>query len=33
MDPQYIHNQLVIGDGAKVEGLSTPLEILGGFTF
>jgi hypothetical protein len=33
MDPQYIHNQLVIGDGAKVEGLSTPLEILGGLYF
>jgi hypothetical protein len=33
MDPQYIHNQLVIGDGAKVEGLSTPLEILGGSYF
>ncbi len=32
-DPQYIHNQLVLGDGAKIEGPSTPLEILDGLYY
>ena len=32
-DPQYSYNQLIFGDGAKVEGPSTPLEILGGLYF
>ncbi|VVA28290.1 PREDICTED: aspartic [Prunus dulcis] len=26
-DPKYPHNQLILGDGAKIEGLSTPLEV------
>ncbi|KAM0966993.1 hypothetical protein ACFX1X_022996 [Malus domestica] len=26
-DPNYPHNQLVLGDGAKIEGTSTPLEV------
>uniref|UniRef100_A0A2N9H3A3 Peptidase A1 domain-containing protein n=1 Tax=Fagus sylvatica TaxID=28930 RepID=A0A2N9H3A3_FAGSY len=32
-DPQYIHNQLVLGDGAEIEGPSTPLEILDGLYY
>uniref|UniRef100_A0A7N2MJJ6 Peptidase A1 domain-containing protein n=1 Tax=Quercus lobata TaxID=97700 RepID=A0A7N2MJJ6_QUELO len=29
-DLQYSHNQLTIGDGAKIEGPSTPIKIFGG---
>ena len=32
-DPQYIHNQLVLGDGVEIEGPSTPLEILDGLYY
>ena len=30
-DPQYIHNQLIFGEGAKTEGGTTSLEIIGSF--
>ncbi|KAI9192816.1 hypothetical protein LWI28_028057 [Acer negundo] len=29
-DPNYIHNKLVLGDGARIEGDSTPLEVING---
>ncbi|KAK7840597.1 aspartic proteinase CDR1 [Quercus suber] len=32
-DPQYSHNQLIFGDGAIIQGSSTPIEILAGLYF
>ncbi|KAK1550577.1 hypothetical protein Q3G72_021367 [Acer saccharum] len=29
-DPNYIHNKLVLGDGARIKGDSTPLEVING---
>ncbi|KAL5840136.1 hypothetical protein ACOSQ3_012798 [Xanthoceras sorbifolium] len=29
-DPNYIHNKLVLGHGARIEGDSTPLEVING---
>ncbi|GFZ09908.1 eukaryotic aspartyl protease family protein [Actinidia rufa] len=29
-DPRYEYNQLIIGDGAKIEGYSTPMEVFDG---
>ncbi|XP_059442089.1 aspartic proteinase nepenthesin-1-like [Corylus avellana] len=33
MDPLYPHNQLILGDGAKIEGVSTPVEFFNGLYF
>ncbi|KAF3949609.1 hypothetical protein ACB098_12G150300 [Castanea mollissima] len=32
-DPKYIHNQLIFGEGAKTEGITTFLEIIGSFYY
>ena len=32
-DPQYIYNQLIFGEGAKTEGSTTFLEIIGSFYY
>lgn len=32
-DPHYTHNQLILGDGAKMEGTSTPFDTLNGFYY
>jgi hypothetical protein len=32
-DPQYPHNQLILGDGAQIEGPSTPVEFFLGLYF
>lgn len=32
-DPSYIYNQLILGDGAKIEGDSTSLEIFNGLYY
>jgi len=32
-DPQYPYNQLILGDGAKIEGPSTPVEFFAGLYF
>ena len=32
-DPHYIHNQLIFGEGAKTEGITTFLDIIGSFYY
>ena len=32
-DPHYIHNQLIFGEGAKTEGITTFLDIIGTFYY
>ncbi|KAK7849994.1 aspartic proteinase CDR1 [Quercus suber] len=32
-DPHYIHNQLIFGEGAKTEGITTFLDIIGNFYY